>query len=125
MKGDLSPSPASPKSPTLAAAIVLSLGSILMPQPATPQARLAAVPTAGPPPLVVVFTGTGSGESEGVMMLDFGDGHVDDTIPTVRNFSRTHTYAVAGTYIAVLKSAPFAREPLNFTIMTSIEIVVR
>src|SRR5829696_5634650 len=89
------------------AAVILAIGIVLMTESATSQGKLAATPTSGAPPLVVDFTGAGSGTAEGVMVLDFGDGQMDDTISTVRGFKRTHTYTAAGSYTAVLKSGPF------------------
>lgn len=68
--------------------------------------RLDASPTAGPAPLVVTFTGTGSGIAEGVMLLEFGDGQTDHSISTIRGFTRTHTYTSPGTYAVELKSGP-------------------
>jgi len=68
---------------------------------------LSASPTFGTAPLEVTFSGTGSGDSEGIMLLDFGDGQTDDSISPIRTFTRTHTYAVAGSYTAELKSGAF------------------
>ena len=93
---------------------------------ATSQSKLAATPASGAPPLVVEFTGAGSGTIEGVMVLDFGDGQMDDTISTVRGFKRTHTYAEAGTYTAVLKSGAFDSQRFpSMTVMGRVEIKVQ
>ena len=93
---------------------------------ATSQSKLAATPASGAPPLVVEFTGAGSGTIEGVMVLDFGDGQMDDSISTVRAFKRTHTYAAAGTYTAVLKSGAFDGQRFpSMTVMGRVEIKVQ
>ena len=106
-----------------AEAVILAIGIVLMTESATSQSKLAAMPTSGAPPLVVDFTGAGSGAAEGVMVLDFGDGQLDDTISTVRTFKRTHTYAAAGTYTAVLKSGAFdGQRGGALTVVSRVEI---
>ena len=108
-----------------ATAVILAIGMILMTESATSQGSLAATPTSGAPPLVVDFTGAGSGAAEGVMVLDFGDGQMDDTISTVRAFRRTHTYAAAGIYTAVLKSGGFdGQRSSALTVVGQVEIKV-
>jgi len=93
---------------------------------ATSQSKLAATPASGAPPLVVEFTGAGSGTIEGVMVLDFGDGQMDDSISTVRAFKRTHTYAAAGTYTAVLMSGGFdGQRAAVLTVVGRVEIRVQ
>jgi PKD repeat protein len=109
-----------------ALAVILAIGIVLMTESAISQSKLAATPTSGAPPLVVDFTGAGSGAAEGVMVLDFGDGQTDDSISTVRAFKRTHTYAAAGTYTAVLKSGAFdGQRPSALTIVGRVEIKVQ
>jgi hypothetical protein len=108
------------------AAVILGAGIVLMTGSAISQGKLAATPVSGAPPLVVDFTGTGSGAAEGVMILDFGDGQIDETISTVRSFKRTHTYAAAGTYTAVLKSGAFdGRRASTLTVVSRVEITVQ
>ena len=88
-------------------------------------ASLTASPTSGKAPLVVTFTGTGSGIFEGVMLLDFGDGQTDNTISTIRTFTRTHTYAVAGTYKVELKSGAWGgQRPSTLTTVGTATIIV-
>ena len=109
-----------------ASAAILAIGIVLMNDSAISQDRLAAAPTSGAQPLVVDFTGTGSGSAEGIMVLDFGDGQMDDTISTVRGFKRTHIYAAAGTYTAVLKSGAFdGQRSSALTIVGRVEIKVQ
>jgi PKD repeat protein len=109
-----------------AATVILAIGIVLMTESATSQSRLAATPTSGAPPLVVDFTGAGSGTAEGVMVLDFGDGQTDDTISTVRAFRRTHTYAAAGIYTAVLKSGMFdGQRSSALTIVGRVDVYVQ
>jgi len=109
-----------------ASAAILAIGIVLMNDNAISQTRLAAAPTSGAPPLVVDFTGTGSGSAEGIMVLDFGDGQMDDTISTVRAFKRTHTYAAAGTYTAVLMSGGFdGQRAAVLTVVGRVEIRVQ
>src|SRR5262245_5887302 len=89
------------------------------------KSTLAASPTVGTAPLEVTFTGTGSGILEGVMVLDFGDGQTDDTISTIRDFTRKHTYAVAGSYTVELMSGAFAgQRPSILTTVGSVTITV-
>ena len=88
--------------------------------------NLTATPTSGTAPLMVTFTGTGSGMFEGVMLLDFGDGHTDSSISTIRGFTRTHTYTAAGSYKAELKSgAQGGQHPSKLTTVGSVTITVR
>jgi hypothetical protein len=87
---------------------------------------LAASPLSGRAPLVVTFTGSGSGELEGVMRLDFGDGDVDDSISTIRGFERTHTYVAPGTYTAELKSGTYrGQQPATLRTVARVTITVR
>jgi PKD repeat protein len=89
------------------------------------KSTLAASPTVGTAPLEVTFTGTGSGILEGVMLLDFGDGQTDDSISSIRDFKRTHTYAAAGSYTVVLKSGAYGgQRPSVLTIVGSVTITV-
>jgi hypothetical protein len=85
----------------------LGIVSIGMTALASSNNILSASPMSGTAPLVVTFTGSGSGALEGVMLLDFGDGQTDDSISTIRDFTRTHTYIAAGSYTVQLKSGPF------------------
>src|SRR5260370_40155674 len=81
---------------------------------------LTASPTVGTAPLEVTFTGTGSGMMEGVMLLDFGDGQTDDSISPIRDFTRKHTYAAAGTYTVELKGGAYGgRRPSILTVLGS------
>ena len=90
------------------------------------KASLEATPTGGSAPLVVTFTGSGSGELEGVMRLEFGDGQADDSISTIRSFTRTHTYAVAGSYTAELRSGAYGgQRPAVLKTVASVTITVR
>lgn len=92
---------------------------------ANPTASLAASPTSGKAPLVVTFTGSGSGMIEGVMLLVFGDGQTDDTISPIRTFTRTHTYAAPGTYQVELKSGAWGgQRPSTLTTVGTITISV-
>ena len=92
---------------------------------ASPQSTLAASPTSGPAPLVVTFTGTGSGAFEGVMLLEFGDGETDTSISTVRTFMRTHTYKAPGSYPARLRSgASGGQRPSVLTTVGTVTIIV-
>ena len=61
-----------------ALAVILAIGIVLMTESAISQSKLAATPTSGAPPLVVDFTGAGSGAAEGVMVLDFGANTITD-----------------------------------------------
>jgi PKD repeat protein len=89
------------------------------------KSSLMAAPTSGQAPLVVTFSGTGSGILEGVMLLDFGDGHTDDSISTIRTFTRTHTYTAAGSYTVELKSGAFGgQHPSSLTTVASLRITV-
>jgi PKD repeat protein len=87
--------------------------------------KFAASPLSGPAPLVVSFSGQGSGQREGVMLLDFGDGTVDRTISTIRGFTRSHTYASPGTYTAELKSGPYGgQQPTELTTVGRVTVTV-
>jgi PKD repeat protein len=89
------------------------------------RANLSASPLSGPAPLVVTFRGQGSGQFEGVMALDFGDGTTDRSISTIRGFERAHTYEVPGTYIAELKSGPYGgQQPAELSSVGRVTIVV-
>jgi hypothetical protein len=108
-----------------AAATTLGILIIAMTANANSNSNLAASPTSGTAPLVVTFTGTGSGIFEGVMLLDFGDGQTDGSISTIRGFTRTHTYAVRGSYTVHLKSGPWGgQRPSVLTIVGSVTITV-
>ena len=92
---------------------------------ADPKAGFSASPLEGPAPLAVTFTGQGSGQFEGVMALDFGDGEIDRSISTIRGFTRTHTYARPGTYTAELKSGPYGgQQPTVLTTVRRVTITV-
>jgi PKD repeat protein len=87
--------------------------------------RFSASPLSGTAPLVVTFTGQGSGHFEGVMALDFGDGETDRSISTIRGFTRTHTYAQPGTYTAELKNGPYGgQRPAVLTTVERVTITV-
>ena len=75
----------------LATTATTTLGIVIMTMTAhtNSDSSLAASPTSGTAPLVVTFTGTGSGIIEGVMQLDFGDGQTDSSISPIRDFTRT------------------------------------
>jgi PKD repeat protein len=106
--------------------ITLALATIIMTARAHSQSNLAASPTSGTAPLVVTFTGRGSGMFEGVMLLDFGDGQTDTSISTIRNFTRTHTYTAAGSYTVQLKSSAFGgQRPSLPTTVATLTITVR
>ena len=96
------------RSPVFAiAAIVLGVIDMTATTQMNATSALAASPTSGAAPLEVTFTGTGPGIPEGVVVLDFGDGRSDDTISSIRGFTRTHVYRVAGSYTAVLKGGAY------------------
>jgi len=108
-----------------AAATTLGMVTIIMTAQPNSNNSLEASPTSGTAPLVVTFTGTGSGIFEGVMLLDFGDGQTDGTISSIRGFSRTHTYAVPGSYTVHLKGGPWGgQRPSVLTIVGSVTITV-
>lgn len=110
--------------PASAAAIIFMVTAMTTAH-ADPKARLSASPLAGPAPLAVTFTGEGSGQLEGVMALDFGDGEIDRSISTIRGFKRTHTYARPGTYTAELKSGPHGgQRPTVLTTVGRVTIIV-
>lgn len=91
----------------------------------TSASDFTATPLSGQAPLEITFTGKGSGDMEGEMLLDFGDGDTDNSISTIRGFTRTHTYTVPGTYTAQLKSGAHAgREPATLMTVGSVEITV-
>ena len=98
------------------AASVLGLVTNTMTINVASKEQFAASPNSGSAPLVVTFTGEGSGQLEGVMALDFGDGKIDHSISTIRGFTRTHTYVAPGTYTAELKSGPYGGQ--NTAVLT-------
>jgi PKD domain-containing protein len=107
------------------AATTLGMTTLIMTEQTSSGSTLAASPTSGTAPLVVTFTGTGSGSFEGVMLLDFGDGQTDGSISTIRDFTRTHTYAVPGSYTVHLKSGGYGgQRPSILTIVGSVTIIV-
>jgi PKD repeat protein len=107
------------------AATTLGIVTIMMTTHPSSDSKLEASPTSGAAPLVVTFTGTGSGSFEGVMLLDFGDGQTDDSISPIRTFDRTHTYTNAGSYTVQLKSgASGGQRPSTLTAIGSIRITV-
>jgi PKD repeat protein len=88
--------------------------------------KFAASPQTGVAPLMVTFTGEGSGQFEGVMALDFGDGEIDRSISTIRGFTRSHTYMTPGIYTAELKSGPHGgQQPTTLTLVGSVTITVK
>ena len=59
------------------------------------------------------------------MLLDFGDSHTDDSISPIRDFTRKHTYAAAGTYTAELKGGAYGgQRPSILTVLGSVTITV-
>lgn len=85
-----------------------------------------ATPSCGNAPLEVTFTGQGSGDMEGEMLLDFGDGNTDGSISTIRGFTRTHIYTAPGTYVAQLISrAHGGTEPGTLTTVGRVEITAK
>lgn len=72
----------------------------------TSTASLSATPASGPAPLSVSFRGTAGGRTAfGGMRIDFGDGSTGVACDPGRScgtFTLSHTYAVAGKYIARL-----------------------
>lgn len=108
-----------------AAAIALGILTSCMTAHTRSNSSLEASPTSGTAPFAVTFTGTGSGELEGVMVLDFGDGQKDHTISTIRGFRRTHTYTTAGSYTAELRSgADGGQRPSVLTTVGTVTITV-
>ncbi|WP_244069750.1 PKD domain-containing protein [Bradyrhizobium sp. Ce-3] len=88
-------------------------------------AALSASPASGRAPLEVTFTGAGPGMAEGVVVLDFGDGKTDDTISSIRGFTRTHVYRAAGSYTAVLRSGAYGgQRPAVLSEIGRVTIVV-
>lgn len=65
------------------------------------QAKLTATPTSGPAPLSVTFSAAGSTGPITSFTLDFGDG-TDPYSGTDITVNIVHTYAIPGTYTAVL-----------------------
>ena len=109
----------------LAMGLLWGLATMVMTTPAGSSSTLAASPTIGTAPLAVTFTGTGSGMNEGVMLLDFGDGQKDDSISTIRTFTRKHTYTAAGSYTVQLKSGAYGgQRPSILTAVASVTITV-
>ena len=105
--------------------LLWGLATMVMTTSAGSSSTLAASPTIGTAPLAVTFTGTGSGVNEGVMLLDFGDGQTDDSISTIRTFTRTHTYTAAGSYTVQLKSGAYGgQRPSILTAVASVTITV-
>jgi PKD repeat protein len=102
------------------ATIILCIVTIMIVK-ADSKEKFSVSPKSGSAPLIVTFTGEGSGHFEGVMALDFGDGEIDNSISTIRSFTRTHTYAVPGIYTAELKSGPYGGQ--RPTILTTVETV--
>ena len=104
---------------------VISIATSMMTVSLNSKDKFTASPKSGSAPLVVTFTGEGSGHFEGVMALDFGDGAIDHSISTIRGFTRTHTYVVRGTYMAELKSGPYGgQQPTTLTTVGSVAITV-
>jgi len=109
-----------------AAFAALGVVKISMSGESSPNDSFKASPTSGQAPLVVTFTGTGSGQLEGEMVLDFGDGQADHSISKIRGFTRTHTYAKAGSYMAELKSGAWGgQRPTVLKAVASVMITVR
>lgn len=105
---------------------MLGMASSSMSAQVSSNGSLEATPLAGEAPLSVTFNGRGSGELEGVMRLEFGDGEIDDSISTIRGFRRTHTYAAPGTYTAELKSGSFGgQRPSILKTVARVTITVR
>jgi hypothetical protein len=108
-----------------AVATILGMVTVVMTADTSSSSNLEASPTSGPAPLVVTFTGTGSGIFEGVMLLEFGDGQTDGSISSIRGFTRTHTYAVPGSYTVHLKGGPWGgQRPSILTTLGSVTITV-
>jgi PKD repeat protein len=108
---------------TVAATLVLITVSMTAHTNSTP--NLTASPMSGEAPLTVTFTGRGSGQLEGVMLLDFGDGQSDNSISTIRGFTRTHTYSAPGSYTAELKSGAYGGQlPAVLTTVGAVSITV-
>ena len=103
------------------AATVISGIVTIMIVKADSKEKFAVSPKSGSAPLVVTFTGEGSGHFEGVMALDFGDGEIDNSISTIRSFMRRHTYSVPGIYKAELRSGPYGGQ--RPTVLTTVETV--
>lgn len=102
--------------------IVMAASSAQAPE----RGSLTASPMAGKAPLLVTFSGTGSGIMEGVMLLEFGDGQIDNTISPIGGFTRVHSYAVVGAYKAVLKRGAFGgQSPSVLSTVRSLTIIVR
>ena len=70
----------------------------------SPQARLAASPTLGAPPLSVIFDATGSSDPDGdalSFVWDFGDG---SPVSETTTLTTVHTYLVQGVFTAILRA---------------------
>ncbi|MHC2332618.1 hypothetical protein ACVIW0_001907 [Bradyrhizobium sp. USDA 4454] len=108
------------------AAILLGVMDMTATTQVNATSALAASPISGAAPLEVTFTGTGPGMSEGVVVLDFGDGRTDDTISPIRGFTRTHVYRAAGSYTAVLRGGAYGgQRPAVLSEIGRVTIVVR
>lgn len=108
------------------AAIVLGVIDMTATTQMNATSALVASPMSGAAPLKVTFSGTGPGIPEGVVVLDFGDGRVDDTISSIRGFTRTHIYRTAGSYAAVLKGGAYGgQRPAVLSEIARVTIVVR
>jgi PKD repeat protein len=111
---------------TATLAISLGVVTIMMTAQTNPNAKMVASPISGTAPLVVTFSGFGSGMPEGVMILDFGDGQTDSSISTIRTFTRTHTYTSAGSYNVELKSGAYGgQQASKLTTVSRVTITVR
>ena len=108
--------------------IVSALGilGLIMTAHANANGSLAASPVIGSAPLIVTFTGTGSGSFEGIMQLDFGDGKTDNSISPIREFRRVHTYTIPGSYTVHLRGGSYGgQHPSLLTILASVTITVQ
>jgi len=107
-------------------ASVIGTAAIMMSEKVASEEKFRASPISGSAPLVVTFTGEGSGHLEGVMALEFGDGEIDHSISTIRHFARTHTYAGPGTYTAELKAGPYGgQRPTTLMTVGRVTITVK
>ncbi|MTV15648.1 MULTISPECIES: hypothetical protein [Bradyrhizobium] len=115
------------RSPLFAiAAIVLGVIDMTATTQMNATSALVASPVSGAAPLEVTFSGTGPGIPEGVVVLEFGDGSIDDTISSIRGFTRTHIYRAAGSYMAVLRSGAYGgQRPAVLSEIARVTILVR